>query len=136
MNIGVIIEAYVYLINQKAYMKKLLIIVLTVLAFSSCEKDSLVPKSELPQWLVSKIESDEAQIKINPKSMIAAGKWTRVEWNAFYYYEYENFLSSSILPPIAHTRDTLSFYNQTLMDNYINNKCCDKLVWKGPMSLK
>ena len=67
--------------------------------------------------------------------MIAAGKWTRTEWNSSYYYKYENIWSSTLLGPISHSRDTLNMYNQTLMDNYHTNKCCEKLVWIGPLGL-
>lgn len=117
-------------------MKKIVIIIFTVLAFSSCERDSIVPESELPQWLTEKIQSDESYIKEFPKSWIAAGKWIRTEWNESYYYEYINYLSSTILAPISHSRDTLDLYNQIIMDDYRSNMCCEKLVWEGPWSIK
>ncbi len=113
-------------------MKKLLLISISIVFLVSCQKENLVPRSDLPQWLIDKIESDEAVIKENSKSWIAAGIWTRTEWRSEYYYEYENMLSSFLFGPVSHEGDTLSIYETQLISIYEQEKCCEKLVWEGP----
>ena len=116
-------------------MKKLVLICASIIVLLSCQKELLVPKSELPQWLIEKIEADEAVINENSKIWLAAGKWTRTEWQSEYYYEYDNILSSFLFGPISHQRDTLSIYDTSLIRQYEDEKCCEKLVWEGPSAL-
>lgn len=114
-------------------MKKLpfLFIVLAVLFLISCQKDDINVNAELPKWLKSKIELDEAYVKQNPKSMPAWGIWVRTEYKNYVYFEYSNMVSSlAYLSPISYAQDTLIW---DAHDDYLQMKCCSKVVWHGNM---
>jgi hypothetical protein len=112
--------------------KKILPILVLALFFSSCEKDYLLPESELPQWLKSTIQKAEQAIEENSKTMDAMGAWKRTEWNNTHYYEYFNPLMSSMPSPISHSGDTLNVWVGDANTDYHKEKCCSIFVWKGP----
>jgi hypothetical protein len=117
-------------------MIRTLIVVSISLLLFSCDKISLktgylIPKEELPNWLVASIEHDEKIIEASPKGYLAWGAWTRSKWNNEYYFQYVNYLSSKIIPPISELGDTLDIPPLTSTD-YYKEKCCTKYVWKGP----
>jgi len=112
-------------------MKRILLVVSISLLLCSCEKDYLLSKEELPDWLISSIESDEQIIEASPKYYLAYGAWTRSKWNNMNYYQYVNYLSSTIIPPISELGDTLDIPPLTSTD-YYKEKCCTVYVWKGP----
>ncbi len=113
-------------------MKKALILVIATLVFFSCEREYLIPQSEVPKWLKVKIAEDEAYAKDKPSSMIAWGTWSRTKWNDQLYYEYYNPLSSSLAKPISHNQDTLNTYVGVNESGYNSEKCCSVIVWEGP----
>jgi hypothetical protein len=107
-------------------------LILLTLFLSSCEKEYLVPESEVPQWLKQSIQEDEQSIKENPRGMAAMGAWKRAKWNQVYYYEYHNPLLSSMPRPISHSGDTLEVWVGDIDTDYYKEKCCLSWVWKGP----
>lgn len=103
----------------------------------SCEKEFLVPKKELPDWLVEAIKADEKEIDKNEKSPVAAGSWTRTEWNGAYYYEYFNGLSSSTSMVKSQNGADLDVYvaeNDSITPYHLE-KCCFTCIWKGPYGI-
>ena len=112
-------------------MKKLIPILLLSIAAISCEKDNLIPASEIPDWLKDQIKISEQKIKEDPSKMPAYGGWVRFNWKGDHYFEYSNPLSSSIGFPISFDRDTLRISDPSLAD-YTKEKCCMRYVWKGP----
>lgn len=107
----------------------------TVLAFLllSCEKkaDFLIPESEIPNWLKTKIVSDESTLKSNPESSISISAWIRYEYGGDYYYEFINLLSSA--GPMVFKSDSTEFnYREVNFFDYQSGKCCKRYVWKGP----
>ena len=114
-------------------MKKLTLIFSLLLFLSiACEKEYLIPQNEIPTWLNDIIEKDEQSIKDFPKSWRSYGAWFRYKWSGTYYFEYQNPLSSLILPPISQNQDTISFFNAEAFKIYCENRCCERYVWKGP----
>ena len=114
-------------------MKRLLIPIVLLIAFLSCEKEKnyLIPANEIPEWLKTKISQDEQIIKDSPQLMNAYGAWIRYRWQNTNFFEYINFLSSSSVAPVSESGDTL-YYGATNL-NYNNEKCCKEYVWKAPM---
>lgn len=110
----------------------LLPIILLFFLLISCEKEYLVPESELPQWLKNSIRRDEQFIKDHPHGLAAMGAWNRTRWNDEYYYEYYNLLLSSMPRPISHSGDTLEVWVGDTDTDYHKEKCCSRYVWKGP----
>jgi hypothetical protein len=113
-------------------MKKITLLFVVSFILFSCEKDDFVPTEELPDWLVSKIQSDEQFIEESPHSYPSWGAWVRFEWNSGFYYEYWNLLSSSLTYPISHSGDTLDYLTEKTDSDYMLERCCQKYVWKGP----
>lgn len=116
-------------------MKRILILVSISLLLFSCDKFSfrpgyIIPKEELPGWLVTSIENDEKIIEASPKYYLAYGAWSRSKWNKEYYYQYFNPLSSTIIPPISELGDTLDIPPLTSTD-FHKEKCCTEYVWKA-----
>jgi hypothetical protein len=107
-------------------------LILLTLLISSCDKEFLVPESELPQWLKQSIREDEQSIKENPHGLAAMGAWKRSRWNKEFYYEYHNPLLSSMPRPISHAGDTLEVWVGDVDTDYHKEKCCNAWVWKGP----
>jgi hypothetical protein len=117
-------------------MKRALLLFSISFLLFACEKDSLetgylIPIEELPDWLISSIEYDEGVIETSPKYYLAFGAWSRSKWNNEYYYQYINYLSSTIIPPISHLGDTLDIPPLTSTD-FSKEKCCSEFVWKAP----
>jgi len=112
-------------------MKNAIIIILVALAMLSCEKDYLIPRKDIPDWLKDQIEISDQQIKDNPKMMASYGGWMRYKWENDYYFEYSNILSSYIGGPITFQGDTLQLTDPRAID-YAKNRCCKQYVWKGP----
>jgi hypothetical protein len=111
---------------------KNLVVVFSLFIFlsSSCDKND--PDKEIPIWLKNSIENDEQAIKEYPQSWKNFGVWFRYSWNGEYHFEYVNPLSSSIVPPISQAQDTLNYLDPAISNKYQDEKCCQKLVWKGP----
>jgi len=112
--------------------KKILPCILLACLLCSCEKDYLVPESELPQWLKTSIKQDEKAIEENLKGGAALGAWIRTRWDEAYFYEYHNLLLSSMPRPISHGGDTLDLWVGDIHTDYHKEKCCVVYVWKGP----
>ena len=113
-------------------MNKILAIVMLALLLCSCEKDYLLPESEVPQWLKNTIKEHEKAIEEDSRTMAAIGAWKRTQWNDTYYYEYYNLLMSSMPSPISHSGDTLNIWVGDVNTDYHKEKCCSIFVWKGP----
>jgi len=99
--------------------------------FSSCEKEDLKPKDEIPGWLRERITQDEKEIKSNPQSGLDIGAWIRYRYLGDYYFEYHNLLSSSG-PYIYDYSGIIIVKYQDPFSNYNANKCCKQYMWKGP----
>lgn len=112
-------------------MKKILpLLLLPALLLISCEKQYLVPADEVPGWLKTRIAEIEEEIAENPKSALNIGAWIRYEYKDQYYYEWHNPLSSSF-PPVYNADGDMMTYAWDGDDEYYNEKCCKKFVWKG-----
>jgi len=117
--------------KSRFFHSTLLLLLLTLLS-ASCEKQYLVPESELPGWLKDNIQEQVQSIQENPKGMAATGAWKRARWNKEFYYEYHNPLLSSMPRPISHSGDTLKVWVGDTDTDYYKEKCCTSWVWKGP----
>jgi hypothetical protein len=98
---------------------------------SSCEKSQYVPENEVPEWLKSRIASDELTISADPHSGLDIAAWIRYKYMGEYYFEYHNLLFSS-MPPVYKYDGTTINYAGTEYTRYQENKCCGRYVWKGP----
>lgn len=113
------------------YLRHLIFLLFLVFTISSCEKDYLIPKSEVPDWLRKRIAQDEKEIKSNPQSGLDIAAWIRYEYLDNYYFEYHNLLSSA--GPVTYDYDgVIIMLNQEPYLNYNADKCCKQYVWKGP----
>ena len=110
--------------------KALFLFTVTFLCFS-CEKDFLIPRNKVPDWLKEKISQDEATIKSDPKLMPNYGAWLRYEFQGEKYYEYDNPLSSLSRNPYSHDGVRINTTIAPFTD-YWNDKCCEKFIWKAP----
>jgi hypothetical protein len=108
------------------------LLMLSLSLLFSCEKDPLVPESELPQWLKTTIQEDEQSIEENPIGLASTGAWKRCRLEKEYYYEYHNPLISSMPSPISQSGDTLEVWVGDTDTDYYKEKCCCVWVWKGP----
>lgn len=108
-------------------MKKLLIVLLVSISTLSCEKDNLIPKKDIPDWLKESIDALEQKIEAEPTTSQAYGSWVRYEWKNNYYFEFINPISSLSATPKDMNGDLLNNYSE-----YLNEKCCMRYVWKGP----
>lgn len=113
-------------------MKNPIILISFALVMLSCEKDYLIPKEDIPDWLKTRIEISDKLLKDKPKAMDAYGAWIRYEWENDYYFEYSNILSSYIGGPITFQGDTLGYITDPRVMDYAQNRCCKQYVWKGP----
>ena len=113
-------------------MKNIFPLILLACFLNSCEKESLVPENEWPQWLKTSIQEHEKAIEENPKGGAGLGAWKRARWNNTYFYEYYNMLLSSMPSPISHSGDTLDVWIGDRDTDYHKEKCCSIFVWKGP----
>ena len=114
-------------------MKKLSLMLLIPILLFSCEKDDyLISNKEIPAWLKTKISQDEEIIKDSPQSYLNYGAWIRYSWQDEYYFEYQNYLSSSLPQPISAKGDTLNFYVFETNTDYYKEKCCKEFVWEAP----
>jgi hypothetical protein len=101
--------------------------------FISCEKNTnFISPNEIPVWLKDVIQQDEQTIKDNPNYYKSFGAWFRFDWNGTYYFQYQNIMSSLILPPVSEDRDTLNVYDSETSNKYYKERCCMRNVWKGP----
>ena len=101
--------------------------------FSNCNKDGLdlVPDNEVPQWLNERIATDMAEItKSDPKMMINYGAWVRYEFEAGYYFEYDNPLSSVCCYMINFEGESFNYFDESF-ETYHEDKCCKRFVWKA-----
>jgi hypothetical protein len=113
-------------------MKKFAFLALFFLFFTSCEKDYLIPDTEVPGWLKAKISQDENLMKDSPKSMAYYGAWMRYQWQKEFYFEYHNVLSSDSPRPISMSGDTLHILANDINTAYCREKCCRQYAWKAP----
>jgi hypothetical protein len=113
-------------------MRKIALMIVFSLIFFSCEKNSLVPENEIPDWLKTRISQDELKIQENPKYMTSWGAWIRYKWQNEYYFEYHNVVSSSSPRAISTKGDTLKIWANDINTDYYKEKCCKAFVWKAP----
>jgi hypothetical protein len=113
-------------------MKKTALLIAISLFLFSCEKDYLVPKKEVPDWLKTKISEAEKLIKEDPKGLTAYSAWIRYKWADEYYFEYNAGASSSSPKAISTTQDTLRLNPWDTTTAYYKERCCRKIIWKGP----
>lgn len=114
-------------------MKKLLIpLILVSISTLSCEKDNLIPKKDIPDWLKENIKALEQEIKADPTTILSYSSWVRYEWKNNYYFEFINPISSSFPIPKTISGEMLNIYTDPLAIEYPNEKCCMRYVWKGP----
>lgn len=113
------------------YLKQSFFLFLLVFTISSCEKDYLIPKGEVPDWLKERIAQDEKEIELNPQSGLDIAAWIRYKYQSNYYFEYHNLLMSS-MPPVYDYDGDIVIFNQDSYQKFHNDKCCKQFVWKGP----
>ena len=112
-------------------MKKILFLLVIVSLAYSCQKNELVPEDEIPNWLKERIAQDELAIEDDPQSGLDMAAWIRYKFEKRYYFEYYNMYSSSL--PINYTYEgVVMSYSSTVYDEYLDNRCCKRYVWKGP----
>ncbi len=58
-------------------MKKILLLLLSALLLISCEKNYLVPASEVPEWFEDRIAETEKEIRTNEMSALDMCAWVR-----------------------------------------------------------
>jgi hypothetical protein len=114
-------------------MKKLFLFLISILVLASCEKkETLVPKSELPNWLKDIVDGYDLSLQQNPNNPVLAGTvWIRYKWNNEYYFEHQSAISSSFDYPISYNRDTLKVCPVCNGTDYHDNKRSMQYVWKG-----
>ena len=112
-------------------MKKLLIILLVSISTLSCEKDNLIPKKDIPDWLKENIKGLEQEIEEDPTTYLAYCYWVRFEWKNNFYFEFINPISSSFPIPKDMNGELLSIHTDPLYSEYPIEKCCMRYVWKG-----
>jgi hypothetical protein len=113
-------------------MKKLALLFTFSLFLFSCEKDYLVPKKEVPEWLRTKISQDEKKIKDSPLGITSYGAWIRYQWQNENSFEYFNPLSSESPKAYSTNGETLSVSPWDTTTAYYKEKCCRQIIWKGP----
>lgn len=113
-------------------MKKITFLFLLSFFLYSCEKDYLVPKSEVPDWLKTEISKAEKTIKESPAGLTSYSAWIRYQWQNEYYFEYNAGASSSSPKAISATQDTLRLNPWDTTTDYFKERCCRQIIWKGP----
>jgi hypothetical protein len=116
-------------------MKKVAILLFLSFLIFSCEKESFVPASEIPDWLNDRIALDEIEIESGDRPDLKMGEWIRFKYLDNNYYEYHNPLSSSMYN-IYDWNGNLHPFNQEDLSKYTNEKCCKKYVWRGSFYFK
>ncbi len=107
-----------------------------MLFLASCKKkenieiDTLVPRSEIPVWLINIIEGNEITISLDHWLDSDTGAWLRYKYEKQYYFEYYNALMSSY-PPVYNYEGERIMLDQKEFQKYSENKCCRQFVWKG-----
>ena len=112
-------------------MKETFLLVTFFFLLISCDKDYLVPDSEVPKWLKEKIAQDEKIIDSDTKLMQNYGAWIRYEFSGNYYYEYDNPLSSTMRQVYSHNGDLVNTSISPYL-RYWDEKCRKKYIWKAP----
>lgn len=118
-----------YLTNR--IMKKALLLLSVMAVLASCEREQLVPDSEVPKWLKERIAQDEEILKTSTQSNLGIAAWMRYQYDGSYFFEYLNLISSSF-PPVYSFEGVRVMFDQNDYQDYSRNKCCKKYVWKGP----
>ncbi len=112
-------------------MKTLICVAFFSFFLSSCTEDPyLVPASEIPKWLQDRITQDEKVLKSDPDAGPSITSWIRYEYNESWYFEFHNMVWSS--GPWYYDFDGNLLKEPAFYLDYNLNKCCKKLVWKGP----
>jgi len=111
-------------------MKSIFILLTFSLSLISCKKDSIIPDSEIPAWLRTRIAVDEMKIEADPQSGLDVAAWIRYEFRDEFFYEYHNMLSSS--GPEVYNTGGIKVNSELPYTYYNSQKCCKKFVWKGP----
>ena len=123
-------------IKQQA-MKNLIVLISFSLLIISCQKDSLLKSSEIPDWLKDRIAQDEEIIRTNPQSGLQSGAWFRYKNAEGYYFGYINNLSSAFQPLYDFNGDQIIFggnnedFDEDSYRAFYNSLCCKVVVWKG-----
>lgn len=117
--------------SLNSFMRNIITLIVITLFGISCEKDYLIPNSEVPKWLREKISADEATISSDPKLMPNYGAWLRYEFQGYRYYEYDNPLSSLSRNPYSEAGVRVNTMVVPYTD-YATRKCCERYVWKAP----
>lgn len=112
-------------------MKKVIILLIFSFLSFSCEKENLVPASEIPDWLKNIINQNEKTLSADEKSPVAITAWIRYQYLDNFYFEYINPILSSG-PPIYDWNGNLYPFKQDEILKYGKEKCCKQYVWKGP----
>jgi hypothetical protein len=110
-------------------MKKILLFLLPVMLFISCEKQYLIPADEVPSWLKNRIADIEKEIRSDSRYEMSA--WFRYSYSGEYYFEWFNLISSSF-PPVYNYDGEIMTFSSELYLQYESEKCCKTTVWKGP----
>lgn len=118
------------LFNPDITMKKILLLLITILMLGSCEENYLVPADEVPSWLKDRIAEAEKEIKSDPKSGMDICAWIRYSYKGDYYYEWINLLSS-YWPHLYNKKGELMTFGKMDIEKYWGEKCCKKFIWKG-----
>lgn len=109
--------------------KTIILLILSFLSFS-CNKENLVPASEIPDWLKSNIENLELQIESGDHPSLNISAWIRYKYLDNYYFEFYNPVSSS--GPTPYDWNGNLAFDQEQRLKYYNERCCKQIVWKGP----
>ena len=112
-------------------MKKFALLLALVLFLLSCEKDYLIPKKDVPNWLKDRIQQDEESLKFQPISALNVSAWIRYAYDGNFYYEFVN-LTSSMGPQIYMQDGTKFKPTYQNFSKYQSEKCCKLYIWKGP----
>jgi hypothetical protein len=111
-------------------MKKVIILLIFSFLLFSCEKENLIPASEIPDWLKDRIAQDEIDIESGNRPDLEIGAWIRFKYLDTHYFEYHNLLSSSG-PTIYDWDGDSRPFNQEELLKYGQEKCCKQYIWKG-----
>ncbi len=111
-------------------MKKIIILLLFSFMSFSCEKENLVPATEIPNWLKDRIAQDEKDIESGNRPDLENAALVRFIYLENYYFEYHNLVRSSLYQ--IYDWDGKSHpFNQEELTKYEIEKCCKQYPWKG-----
>ena len=111
-------------------MKRLSLVFMFVVSSLSCERELLIPDSEVPEWLKDRITHDEALIQDSPQSGLDFAAWIRCKYDGKYYFEYLNLLSSTF-PSIYNYEGVRVMSSPDEYQTFYSQRCCKQYVWKG-----